>query len=649
MTLSNRTTFSCGLLWTVLLVAAVKAHADWGQNAQFAPDGKTVLAHQILWRLPEGREIRRYDAPFCALSFGGRFVVTGDGKTLEFWNVTSGASERRVNLQSESLDLRTIVWPLCALVSGGHEFMLAAEEDYKITFSVFDAQTGKLLRKISTAADKYSQGRIALDGKTFLLGIEKDNKPLIGIWSVTSGVLVQQIQGNLDASSEEKEEVALSCDGKILARSIDGESVRLVEVATGKVLREISVPKSIIDAIAFTPDKRSLLTITLSIVSEDSSGQLWDIATGKQTHSFEIKSRARSVAVSPDNRFMASEDGVWEIASQNAQFLSRLDPGHDLVWNVAFSSDGKYALSDGHDTSTDESFVRVWDAQSGKLLHLFAGWRGAFAPDGSTLALAGEDGALRVMDLKTGQEIRALEKLPHAAQMLAFSNDGKKLIVECNTGYSYDYNDWKILVLDVAGVLPMREWTGIGLRLSPDHRHAAFLAGKKFSGAVFLNGEKFGGGDSTYFGVAGFIEILDLNTDVLGGAASRRVNNTGSPIAVANSGNRLLVEDRENYQVYLWNIATDPPVRGKQINSGNTDRGASFSPLGSFLLLPFSDALRLMNVDSGEVVRKFKGNSATFSPDGKTVLVGTRNGQAMLYKIATGELIQNFQVAQEKP
>src|SRR5262249_11069881 len=117
--------------------------------------------------------------------------------------------------------------------------------------------------------------------------------------------------------------------------------------------------------------------------------------------------------------------------------------GHgDQVYQVTFTADGKTLLSGSMDGT-----LRVWDVATGKQLRQ-AQWEwGALAlsPDGKVLARRNGD-QVELCELLTGNVLARLEAgadvlhdgfgppVDHRAQPIAFSPDGKALLMQDGTG-----------------------------------------------------------------------------------------------------------------------------------------------------------------------------------------------------------------------
>ncbi|OPY74546.1 MAG: WD domain, G-beta repeat [Syntrophorhabdus sp. PtaU1.Bin153] len=120
-----------------------------------------------------------------------------------------------------------------------------------------------------------------------------------------------------------------------------------------------------------------------------------------------------SVAFSPDGRYALSGSydnavKVWDIASGEKL---RVFTGHtDAVESVAFSTDGTRVLSGSRDKT-----VKLWDFSSGALIHTFNGHNKdvksvAFSPDGRHILSGSQDGTARVWDISSAREIMTFHK-----------------------------------------------------------------------------------------------------------------------------------------------------------------------------------------------------------------------------------------------
>ena len=150
-----------------------------------------------------------------------------------------------------------------------------------------------------------------------------------------------------------------------------------------------------------------------------------------------------SVAFSPDGKYALSGSGdktlkLWEVETGRE---IRSFQGHaNSVNSVAFSPDGKYALS-GSKHWREMKTLKLWEVETGREIHSFQGYKYsvnsvAFSPDGK-YALSG--GALSALDhrtvnlweIVTGKLIHDYKsKVYYSVNSVAFSPDGKYVLFD---------------------------------------------------------------------------------------------------------------------------------------------------------------------------------------------------------------------------
>jgi WD40 repeat protein len=197
--------------------------------------------------------------------------------------------------------------------------------------------------------------------------------------------------------------LALSVDGKILVTTV-GDTIRVLQMPTGEELRQFKHGQGQINAVAFSPDGKTLASAGGEF-EKSAELKLWNLAKGKEIRTLE---------------------------------------GHTSdVLAVAFSRDGKKLASGSRDQT-----ARLWDVGTGKELRRLEGWERevssvAFSPDGKILAAYGEDRQqrIRLSEVATGKELPQFKGNTLSGQCLLFSQDGKTLILG---GYE------KIHILDLA-------------------------------------------------------------------------------------------------------------------------------------------------------------------------------------------------------
>ena len=111
-----------------------------------------------------------------------------------------------------------------------------------------------------------------------------------------------QERNRLEGHSSVVTSVVFSPDGKSLASGNADKTVKLWDVATGKVINPLNGHSSQVLSVVFSPDGK-----TLASGSADKTVKLWDIATGKEINTLHGHSdEVTSIAFSPDGKTLTS-------------------------------------------------------------------------------------------------------------------------------------------------------------------------------------------------------------------------------------------------------------------------------------------------------------------------------------------------------
>jgi WD40 repeat protein len=234
-----------------------------------------------------------------------------------------------------------------------------------------------------------------------------------------------------------------------------------------------------VNGVAFSPDGRNALS-----GADDATARLWNLGEGKDAGVLTgHQGPVQGVAFSPDNRFAltGSQDKtvrLWDIEGTQEP---RVFTGHTApVYAVAFAPDGRTILSGGGNMDVEggkevprDCAVRHWDVETGKILRVLSGHTGpvrsvAFSPDGKYALSGGDDKIIRLWDLAKGALVREFRGHEDPVRSVAFSPDGKYVL---SGG-----RDQRVILWDAADARPVREFRGhtndvSGVAFSSDGRH----------------------------------------------------------------------------------------------------------------------------------------------------------------------------------
>ena len=616
-----------------------KAKARLGKGnistIQFSPDGtQLAVGSRIgvwIYDVKTGEEIALMQNMRWAVAYSpdGRFIAAHGGdpsssvggthleKGVVLWDVAIG---HPVTLQDTlpaaaasrfSNDSKTLIF-----------LSLSRDTIYRVDVETGETTTTKMEeRPGSIHLENY-----ALTEDKIAIG-SRDGK--VELWDTTTGKKLSTLRNQTEkevrfwaggSSKNRSISLAFSPDRTILANgNLDG-TVQMWDTTTGEELTVLNKKMDKMKMLIHTPDGK--------LVTNEPWGT-------------DNMSRPTELAFSPDGKILAigsnnSSIQLWDIATNEliTTFTGHIGSAHSL----AFSADGN-TLASGSSDGT----VRFWDIKTKKPLQTsIAGhtWvrTAAFLKDSSTLASVLSNGITTVWDLKTSQKTTHITKKTLEIPMhwytyvsLALSPDGTKLLTygfENNTSNPHTYKS----VIRLTDVNTGRDSITFSDKwgadtFSPDGKTLAGMAGDKI---YLFNIET---GEERKISLSDHDEDSDDDTPII---SSLMFSPDGKKIVSGTIGGH----------VQLWDVETGNELSsffGEQPPEGNTYQepiqNFAFSSDGSLLAVGSTKRIRMIGRAKQPHFKEIPKDSEAFifSPDNTILIAGYWGGPIRLWDVPTGD------------
>ncbi len=571
-------------------------HTRTVTTLELSPDGKYLFTNgedgrAIIWEMRTGAQLKSLKGanPISAVAFspdGKRYAVSYRGVKEANIKVFELQTERLLYSATQSGVAEQL------FMTRDHKYLVAAGGDYRLT--VFDAQTGKLLKQFGGSPQDGSK-RLMLDDHAEFLVVSRDER----FYAVgTSRKMIDVF---------------------------DVTGASLQESGSGKPAYSIGQFENKVGAAKWSPDGKFLLFATT-----DSILFCWSAAERRGLwQSKQSPSSVNSAVWSADSsKFtMIQNDTLHEVDTRTGQLLSNTANkiAGETTWWVSLPEKDRYLKGVGA-----TSMVMVdWKTKTELVAYrqkVDNGWNFSMAGDASTL-VSFDSGTPQLWDLAAGK-MRRLNVAPNAKFLIIdpkgqrIAGPGGMLDVKTNTNAP-------MFSFPGAGTVWSQDW-------SPDGRHFALGVYYKYPKDQYGNETLF------LYEAATGKELIN-----------RKLKDETARAMAFSPDNRWLAVGLDEGKLEIYDVPSGNNFKTLKLPFDKTKLlndiyAIAFSPDGKMLYASIGETIKAIQIPSWKVMEsrfakpEQTGWALSVSPDNKLLLEAGTKGLIHLYDAQSAQLLRTF-------